>query len=185
MRIVAGQYRGRQLFVPKDRSIRPTSDKVRGSIFNMLESRNAVRDAVILDGFCGTGALGLEALSRGAKACTFIDKSEVSLSLAKKNAAHLKVSQEQVTFIKHDFLKSLKKFQYEESIHLVLLDPPYYQNLCFDALEHLHDLGVLDKDALCVVELEKSFSGEMPSVFQTVQEKTYGDTKVLLLAYQV
>ena len=89
MRIVAGRYGGRKLMVPKGRDIRPTSDKVRGAVFNMLDSRGAVQGALVLDAFCGTGALGFEALSRGARHCTFIDKNSESLKLCRANAQAL------------------------------------------------------------------------------------------------
>ena len=89
MRIVSGQYSGRKLEVPKGRDIRPTSDKVRGAVFNALRSRGAVEDEKVLDAFCGSGALGLEALSQGASSCTFVDKSRHSLELAQRNAKAL------------------------------------------------------------------------------------------------
>ena len=73
MRIVAGIYGGRKLIVPKGRDIRPTSDKIRGAVMNMLRSRDAVEGAHVIDAFCGTGALGLEAMSQGAASCLFVD----------------------------------------------------------------------------------------------------------------
>ncbi len=90
MRIVSGRHGGRRLQVPKNNKIRPTSDKIRGAIFNMLSAREAIDDAHVLDGFCGTGALGLEALSRGAAQALFIDTSKASLSLARENVSALK-----------------------------------------------------------------------------------------------
>jgi len=75
MRIISGIYGGRTLISPKDDSVRPTSDKVRGAMFNMIGSRMTMDGARVLDGFCGSGALGIEALSRGAAHCTFVDKA--------------------------------------------------------------------------------------------------------------
>src|SRR5579871_5952285 len=103
MRITAGQWRGRKLAVPEGTAVRPTSDKVRQAIFNILLAHGLPRRAVVLDGFCGTGALGLEALSRGAAHATFIDKSRESLAFCRRNIAAVK-AQEQCTILQGDVL---------------------------------------------------------------------------------
>lgn len=108
MKIVAGKYGGRRLLTPKNRDIRPTSDKVRGAIFNMLASRGALEGAVVLDAFCGTGALGLEALSRGAEHCMFIDKSRTSLALTRENANVFGVGAE-ASYVSCDVLRWAEK----------------------------------------------------------------------------
>ena len=89
MRIVSGLYGGRKIQAPKGRMVRPTTDKVRGAVFNMLQSRGLVDDAVVLDAFCGTGGMGLEALSRGAHSCTFVDSARDSLVCVKENISSL------------------------------------------------------------------------------------------------
>ncbi|MEM7680297.1 MAG: RsmD family RNA methyltransferase, partial [Pseudomonadota bacterium] len=125
MRIVAGLYGGRRLQVPKNRDIRPTSDKVRGAIFNALASRGVVDGVRVLDLFCGTGALGLEALSRGAVYCTFVDKVRESLDLAKANTASLGAD-ELAAFLLQD---ATKISDMPEPYDLVFLDPPYGKDL--------------------------------------------------------
>ena len=85
MRVVAGTARGTRLAAPKGVDIRPTSDRAKEAIFNSLHSRSAIEEAEVLDLFAGTGALGIEALSRGAKKATFVDKSSESLELVRKN----------------------------------------------------------------------------------------------------
>ena len=102
MRIVSGKYGGRVLKTPRDDAIRPTSDKVRGAMFNALRSRMDFEGVHVLDCFCGTGALGLEALSQGAASCRFVDLNRSSLDLAKDNAAALGVEAE---FILQDVTK--------------------------------------------------------------------------------
>ena len=92
MRITGGEFSGRILEAPKGSDIRPTSDKVRLAVFNMLNSRGLVENAIVLDAFCGTGALGLEALSWGAAHAVFIDKNRTSLDLCKRNCAALKIT---------------------------------------------------------------------------------------------
>jgi 16S rRNA (guanine966-N2)-methyltransferase len=177
MRIIAGTAGGRKLLTPDGDAIRPTSDKVRGAIFNSLLSKISVQGANVLDCFCGSGALGLEALSRGAAHCTFVDNSRTSLDLAKENAKALKF--ENASFIFSDAAK-LKAPGKKAS--LVFLDPPYNKNLIIPALEALHVNGWLEKDAVAVVETEKTFS-ETYAAFVVLDEKNYGDTKVSFLKY--
>ena len=204
MKIVAGKYGGRRLIEPKGRDIRPTSDKVRGAIFNMLVSRGAIEGAQVLDAFCGTGALGLEALSRGAKSCHFVDKSRTSLSLARENAEVFGVS-DCATYTRGDARKIiLSGKNYEsgqrrsethdpnleisikgtEAYSLVFLDPPYCKNLINDVLWVLKDAEHLYDDAWIVCESEKEFLLDDIEGFRIDSGKEYGTTKIVLLQYE-
>lgn len=177
MRIVAGEFGGRRLQVPKNRDIRPTSDKVRGAIFNALMSKGEIEGACVLDLFCGTGALGLEAMSRGASRCTFIDKARESLGLAKANAQDLGV---QADFL----LKDAAKISGLEAFSLVFLDPPYEQELVIPVLNNLDEQQLLETEAVLVVETEKGFSWPGHSSYELLDERLYGDTKIFYLAYK-
>lgn len=177
MRIIAGTAGGRPLIAPEGKDVRPTGDKVRGAMFNALRSRMDITGAVILDCFCGSGALGLEALSRGAASCTFIDNSRASLDLAKKNAKALGF-ENQSRFVFSD-MRTLKPSEGEPAV-LAFLDPPYEKNLVAPALAALAAGGWLHEKALCVVEAEKKFH-DVPLQFSTLSEKRYGETKVLFL----
>lgn len=179
MRIVAGEYGGRALITPKNRDIRPTSDKIRGAIFNMLHSRGAVENVDVLDAFCGTGALGLEALSRGAAHCTFLDKSRVSLDLAKENAANLD-AMDLCDFKLRDasFLQDTKK-----AYGLIFLDPPYFKALVPAALERMAGHGWIEKGAWVVCETEKKCDNVSVPDFDIDVQKTYSDIKVIILRY--
>lgn len=181
MRIVSGLFGGRRLKEPKNRDIRPTSDKVRGAVFNMLGSRGAIEGVYVLDCFCGTGALGLEAVSRGAAACTFIDKARDSLDLARVNAEILEVNAD---FILKDACKIGAVGGGRKPAGLVFLDPPYGKDLLFPALEALVKGGWMADGAWVVCESEKSFSGAFPPSFMTEEERVYGDSKIVLLRYQ-
>ena len=181
MRIVAGKYRGLRLQVPAGRDIRPTSDKVRGAVFNALEARGAVVDAQVLDCFCGTGALGLEALSRGAEFCAFWDKDQRSLDLAKANAESLEVM-DRCAFIKRDAARPSDAPQ-DQKYSLVFLDPPYRKNLTAPVLKALSEHGWLADDAICVLEIEKEYDLDMSAAFTLQLEKIYGDTKILFTSY--
>ncbi len=179
MRIVSGIYGGRRLQAPEGRDVRPTSDKVRGAIFNVLLSRIDVQGVRVLDVFCGSGALGLEALSRGAGYCTFIDSSRTSLALARDNAQLLGV--EEMEFIRSD-AATLRACSGEPA-DLVFLDPPYDKDLALPALQALVDGGWLENGAVCVLEVEQRFFGVFPAMFEVVQEKSYGTTRILYLVY--
>lgn len=180
MRIVSGVYGGRKLAVPKGRDIRPTSDKIRGAVFNILMSRNAVDGTRVLDGYCGTGALGLEALSRGAQYCDFYDKSRDSLSLAKTNAEMLAVSEVGFT------LKDTSKIGVckTEPYNLVFLDPPYHKGLIAHTLDRLHQGQWLSQGAYILCESERSLALSASQCYEVVLEKTYGEIKIVLLRYQ-
>jgi 16S rRNA (guanine966-N2)-methyltransferase len=180
MRIVAGEFGGRRLLVPKGRDIRPTSDKIRGAIFNSLRSRGAVTDANVLDGFCGTGALGLEALSQGALGCTFIDSAKNSLDLAKENVAALGV-ENRCQFRLKELAKIGQNTDSNNKFSLVFLDPPYNKNLLLPALTALETGGWLAPEAIVVLESEKSTSGEFPNTYVLLDSRIYGDTKVVTL----
>lgn len=181
MRIISGLYGGRKLQTPKDNAIRPTSDKIRGSIFNMLASRMDLDDTVVLDLFCGTGALGLEALSRGAAACSFIDAAKPSLDLARDNAHCLGV-QDQCMFIKADSCT----YTFDTGIRadLFFCDPPYREDLIIPTLENLRQTEVLKSGAIGVLESEKVWRFPEMNGFRSIKDKVYGDTVIHLVLYQ-
>lgn len=183
MRITGGQYGGRVLQPPKDMRVRPTSDKVRQAIFNILNARGAVIDAVILDGFCGTGALGLEALSWGGASCTFMDKSRDSLELCRKNHAALKV-QEPSHFILKDCTKAGLKPAEIAAANMVFLDPPYKMDLVRQALEILTPAGWIAPAATILIETEKTHDPAPLAALGYAIElvRDYGDTRIALLA---
>ncbi|MCF8495647.1 MAG: 16S rRNA (guanine(966)-N(2))-methyltransferase RsmD [Alphaproteobacteria bacterium] len=182
MRIVSGKYGGRRLLAPKNQDIRPTSDKVRGALFNMLQSRGLIAEAVVLDVFSGTGALGLEALSRGAASCLFIDKNREPLDLARQNVQALGATG--VDFLLKDATKLPLRPDGRFPATLVFLDPPYGKGLAPPARDLLHRGSWLAQDAYIVAETEKAFTADafLPP-FTVLDERIYGDTKVFLLAY--
>jgi 16S rRNA (guanine966-N2)-methyltransferase len=182
MRIVSGKFGGRKLYVPKGRDIRPTSDKVRGAIFNALQSRGVLDGAQVIDGFCGSGALGLEAISRGAAHGVFIDKNRASLDAARDNAGSFGLKDE-VFFMLRDAVKPGARPQNILPATLVFLDPPYRQDLLNPALEALHEGQWLESGAFLVCEVEKECALSAPGLFALQDERIYGDTKIRFLRY--
>ncbi len=183
MRIVAGRFGGRKLAVPKGRDIRPTSDKIRGAVFNMLRSRNALEGAIVLDAFCGTGALGLEVLSQGAAHCTFMDKSRESLEICRINVESLSV-QDETLLIQKDATKPGPKPDDVPPATLVFLDPPYNKGLIPHALSALHKQNWLEGGAFCILEAEKDWQQALPERFELFDQRSYGDTQIILARYQ-
>ena len=183
MRITGGLYGGRALQPPKDMRVRPTSDKVRQAIFNILTARGLVDGAVVLDGFCGTGALGLEALSRGAACAVFIDQSRVSLDLCRQNHAALSVGAP-CHFLLKNCAKPGPRPAEVKPADLVFLDPPYRQDLVRGALEGLGPAGWISVSAHILIETEKTFdpASLAPLGYDANLVRDYGDTRIALLA---
>ncbi|MBL4589847.1 MAG: 16S rRNA (guanine(966)-N(2))-methyltransferase RsmD [Alphaproteobacteria bacterium] len=179
MRISGGKFRGRKLNTPTSDHIRPTSDKVRQALFNMLESRGMVDKSVVLDAFCGTGALGIEALSRGAKFCTFMDKDRRSIGTCTQNVEQLG-AQEQSKIIAQDTTRLYKKPNTLPRADLVFLDPPYDQGFISLAMTGLEDGDWVCDNVVYIIESEKNFDLNREDM-SVLQEKIYKDTKVMII----
>lgn len=122
MRVIGGKFKGRRLAAPRWEGLRPTSDKLRETLFNVLAPR--IAGARVVDGFAGTGAVGIEALSRGAAHVTFVERDARALRLIAENLARCGVGRERYTIARADFL-SPRQWGHAEGADLVLLDPPY------------------------------------------------------------
>lgn len=183
MRIISGQFRGRKLMTLKGRDVRPTADRVRESLFNILGPRPV--DASVLDLFAGTGALGIEALSRGAKMAVFVDVSLRVLDVLRKNIDHCDLQQCTRT-ISWDIAKNLNCLNaYPHTFDLVFMDPPYNQSLVPRTIEHLLRSECLAPGALLVAEHE----AEAPPLsawpqFVCADSRRYGRTGLSFFAYR-
>lgn len=183
MRIISGKFRGRALTaVGKGDTaahLRPTTDRVRESLFNVLMHRIDLSDIYVLDLFAGTGALGLEALSRGARHVTFVDEGRVACRLIRKNIA-LTQTGEQTRLIQRDATRL--DIAPENPCDLVFLDPPYGKSLGQRALGAIQNNGWLMPDALVV--WEENAPMPSPDGFETIDTRRYGDTHMTLLRYK-
>lgn len=183
MRISGGIHRSRTLFSPKSNAVRPTSDKTRQAIFNMLHARGLVQDSIVIDAFCGTGALGLETLSQGAAYAVFFDKSKDSMMLAKQNIASLKEENRSLVFLQ-DVTKLKERPDNIKPATLIFLDPPYHQNLVEGAIQSLAQNNWLGAEAWFVIETAKDEIINCPRI-NIQNEKTYGDTKIMLASLKL
>jgi len=177
LRIVAGIHKGRALSGPKSNATRPTSDRVREAMFNILSHSIddfSFNDARVLDLFAGTGALGLEALSRGAKFILFIEESAAARGLIRSNAETLGATG-QVKIWRRD-AAHLALLDNIPPFNLVFADPPYNKGLGDKALAGLVNGNWLADGAIIVLEEAKSAEITIPDLLQTLTTRDYGDT---------
>ena len=178
MRLIAGNLKGRRLTPPKDQLSRPTADRAREALFSILSSRDAIPDGgLVLDCFAGTGALGLEALSRGAARATFMERHPAALSVLKANIDDLGVAAT-CTILKVDATKPPPA---PHPCDLAFLDPPYNQGLVVPCLESVLRQGWLKPAATIVVEISATESIALPPAFVQQDERRYGAAKFLIL----
>lgn len=180
MRIIAGQYGGRKLGSPKDDTIRPASDKVRGAVFNMLNAHIDFDKTHALDLFCGTGAYGLEALSRGAVSCTFVDKTRASLDLCKRNIENLDAADKATCIVSDAKTVRLDKHTYG----LIFCDPPYGLDLITPTLLNVINQNYCADDCIFVLETAKREALFLPEDIALIKTRDYGDTTITLARYR-
>jgi 16S rRNA (guanine966-N2)-methyltransferase len=181
MRVVGGQHRGRPLAAPRSRAIRPTSDRLRESLFNILAHAfgDPVTGARVLDLFAGTGALGIEALSRGAAFALFVDDGAEARSLIRDNVATLGLGG--ITRVFRRDATRLGPVHPLEPFSLVFLDPPYGRDLASQALVSARAGGWLAQDALTVVEEAATAGFIAPAGFTEIERRRYDDTELIIM----
>ncbi len=174
MRIISGKYRGKKLLSPTNELTRPTGDRVREAIFNVLENRFLIKwqDTKILDAFAGTGAMGLEAFSRGSTEVHFMEKNPEALKILKANMVSLLA-----TLLIHPGDTTHCKTQAPHPMSIVFMDPPYHQNLIPKAINALQKNGWINADTLLVLEMAADENLEFSC--NIAHERKYGKTKVI------
>ena len=181
MRIVGGRLRGRALEAPKSQAIRPTADRLRESLFNILVHAygNPIVDARVLDLFAGTGALGFEALSRGAAFVLFVDDGAEARALLRGNVEALGAGGATKVY-RRDATK-LGPVNPLEPFSLAFLDPPYGKGLAEQALASARDGGWLAPGAIAVVEEAADAAFKAPEGFEELERRKYDDTEFVFL----
>jgi len=183
MRIVAGVHRGRQIVAPKGHSTRPTADRTRQAVFNMLEHASwgrALADARVIDLFAGSGALGLEALSRGAVHATFIENARTALGVLADNIARLGVAPLTTVWPLDATRPSAAA---AAPCDLVFLDPPYGKGLVIPALASMRDGGWLATGAIISVESNSEPPPVQAPGFERLETRSWGASSVTFLRY--
>lgn len=176
MRIIGGKFKGRHIEIPKGADIRPTSDKVREALFNIIKDRT--EGASVLDLFAGSGSLGIEALSRGAEKATFIDIQARCISSIRKNLKSLAIKTENIELLQENALKAIKKLSESKiRFNLVFLDPPYYGDWIKKCLIYLDEYDILYNSHIIICEhFKKDIVPEKIGRFKKVKRSSYGDT---------
>jgi 16S rRNA (guanine966-N2)-methyltransferase len=180
MRIISGKFRGRILYTPQDRFTRPTSDRTRESVFNILEHGFHVKweGLHVLDLYAGTGALGIEALSRGAAFCLFIEHHVEAIKILKKNLSLFPLTALSTEDVRH--LKSNSHPPFD----VVFLDPPYGENLVPLTLKNLCSGHYLKNGSIISIELSSKEEIKIEKPFNILKEKIYGKTKIIFSQYK-
>jgi 16S rRNA (guanine966-N2)-methyltransferase len=184
MRIVGGRFRGHALKGPSSDAVRPTSDRLRETVFNILAHGygDAVAGARVLDLFAGTGAMGLEALSRGAAFALFVDNGAAARGLIRENVEALGLGGQSRLF-RRDATR-MGPAGPNEPFSLVFCDPPYGQGLAERALASCAAGGWLTEDALIVVEEAQGVAVKLPAPFSEIETRDYGQTKLTFGRFQ-
>ncbi len=150
MRIISGLARGTKISTIDNLSTRPTLDRVKEPLFSIIQTY--IYDACVLDLFAGSGALGLESISRGAKKCIFCDKSYEVIKILKQNINKTGFG-EKCVVINKDYKKCLEQIK-DEKLDIIFIDPPYRLNIAIDSLKRILNIGLLSKDGIIIIETD-------------------------------
>ncbi|TVT29105.1 16S rRNA (guanine(966)-N(2))-methyltransferase RsmD [Salinicoccus cyprini] len=174
MRIISGKYKSKKLAVLKSNDTRPTTDKVRENIFNIL----GPIDGSVLDLFAGSGALGIEALSRGGTDAMFIDGAKDAVGIIRQNTEDI---DEPVEIFRNDYRRALRAMSRRgRQFDLIFLDPPYHKGMVEVALELIDSLDILARDGRIVVETHKDEAYGTPG-YASLKEAVYGTIRINVL----
>jgi 16S rRNA (guanine(966)-N(2))-methyltransferase RsmD len=181
LRIISGKYKGRSYTGAIPTGIRPTTDNLRETIFNILSNYIEFGGAVVADICAGTGFMGFESISRGAGFCYFFEKSRKSIELINKIAKHFKI--ECYKILQGDAVKNLRKLHTElggKQFDLIMFDPPYESNLFNSVIDEIHQNKLLSKEGILVVEMPVSLSLILDKKFKIITERAFGTTKLVM-----
>ena len=170
MRVISGKYKGLEIKGYDIAGTRPTMDRVKESLFASIQ--NYVKNSVCLDLFAGSGSLGIEAISMGAKECYFVDYNKVAINVLKSNMDRLKVT-EKYFLINKDYIQALKSFDIKFDI--IFLDPPYHLNMLNNAIDCIIKYDLLNDNGLLICEYEE---GNINCNLELIKSRKYGHKNI-------
>lgn len=180
MRVISGISRGTKLKTIESDTTRPTLDRVKESLFNILQDK--IKNTVVLDLFAGSGALGIEALSRGATKAYFCDKNPIAVKVIKENLSKTRLEEKAIVFNK-DYIEAIRKIN--EPLSIVFLDPPYKLDLSAKAINELLKNNLITKDSIIIIETDEINRNveEVRNIeeIEIVDTRKYGRANLLLL----
>ena len=183
MRIISGELKGANIFLPKNKNTRPLKDMVRESIFNLLIHSNKIsfdiNKSKVLDLFSGTGSFGLECLSRKAEKVFFIEKEKDAIRILKKNIKKLGL-ENKIKIFTDDVFEIIKKNNLLNSkFNLIFCDPPFRNSNIKVLFDLLLENKILKKDGIIILHRNKNFKEELPDYFKIIDERSYGVSKIV------
>ncbi len=181
MRIISGKAKGTKLYTLQGDNTRPTLDRVKESIFNIIQSQ--IPEATVLDLFAGSGAIGLEMLSRGAKKAILCDKSKEAIGIIKKNIQKTHM-EEKVELYNIDFKECIEKVS-KEKFDIIYIDPPYETNFIEKSLEKIIEKNIIQENGIIILETddEKRIKKEIEKInVAIIDERKYGRANIIFLS---
>lgn len=177
LRVISGSVKGLKLFTLEGMNTRPTTDRVKENLFNIIAPY--IPGSNVLDLFAGTGSLGIEALSRGANSAVFCDQNKQSIDIIKKNLQHTKLTEKSEVFLGEAQLMLKKLSQLSKKFDIIFLDPPYLKKIVPSILQNLEHYGVLDEKF--IISVETDIEDQLPQETETLcvsRQLIYGKTKL-------
>ena len=183
MRIIGGDYRGRKIFTPEDKSTRPLKDLVRESIFNILEHSKLetfnLKKSYVLDLFSGTGSFGLECISRGVKKVCFVENYSPSIKILNKNIEKLNCNLKTNIIKKNVFQLDKKNYILNNKFNLIYIDPPFKEENIYKLIDKIYKLKLLKYNGLIIIHRHKKTNEKFINKFKIIRTETYGASKII------
>jgi 16S rRNA (guanine966-N2)-methyltransferase len=182
MRIIAGNFKGKKLFLPEDKNTRPLKDIVKESIFNLIQHSNKIniniKNSLILDLFAGSGSFGIECLSRGAKKVFFFENHPEAINVLEKNIESLKNIENYEVFKNNcfDFFKSDQNIDFKFDI--IFIDPPYKELKINEIIEKIVEKNLLKENGIMIIHRHKKDTVELTKKINIFEDRTYGISKI-------
>ena len=182
MRIISGNFKGKKISEPKDKSTRPLKDLTKESLFNIILHSNKfdinLKSSNILDLFSGVGSFGLECLSREASFVTFVENYIEVLPILKKNISNLDYSN-RTAIIEKDIFQQLDFNIFNQKFDIIFIDPPYKENDLSDLIKKIYSANILDKDGIIIIHSHKNEKDNTQGTLKVLEEKNYGISKII------
>jgi len=183
MRIIAGDYKGFILYMPKNKTTRPLKDLARESIFNLLVHSNKIllelKQSNVLDLYAGTGSFGLECLSRKARSVFFIENKKDAIEILEKNIEKLNVKNKVKVFFEDIFKLIKKKDIFKSKFDLIFCDPPFGDTNIEELIQLIFNNKLLSKNGIIILHRQKTTREKLPDYFKILEERTYGISKII------
>ena len=182
MRIISGDFKGKKILEPSNKSTRPLKDLTKEALFNIILHSNKfdvkIKTSNVLDLFSGVGSFGLECLSRNASYVTFIENYKEVLPILKKNIKNLNYL-EKSKIIEKDVFNELDFYTFESEFDIIFIDPPYKEKFLYELLKKIFEAKILNKEGIIIIHRHKNENDEFHRLFNIIEEKNYGISKII------